>query len=59
MRVIFFLKCSKFNVDLRNAEKNEKKYLVSQIKVSELVALILSITERILVNGSECVNKQS
>ena len=39
--------------------KIEKKYLVSQIKVSELVALILSITERILVNGSECVNKQS
>ena len=39
--------------------KIEKKSFVSQIKVSELVALILSITDRILVIGSQCVNKHS
>ena len=40
-------------------KKKEKKFFVSEIIASELVALIVSIMKRILVIGSECVNKQS
>ena len=39
MRVTFFRKCSKFNVDLKNEEKMEKKHFVFEINASELFAL--------------------
>ena len=39
--------------------KIEKKSLVFEIIVSELLALNFSIKKRILVIGSQCVNKQS
>ena len=39
MRVIFFWKWSKFNVDFKNGAKNCKKSFVSERIVSELVAL--------------------
>ena len=40
MRVIlFYKKFLKFNEDFKNVEKNEKKFFVSEIILSELVAL--------------------
>ena len=35
----FFSKCLKFNVDAKNEENIEKKFLVFQIAVFELVAV--------------------
>ena len=37
----------------------EKKKIVSEIIVSELVTLSLSVKKRILVIGRQCVKKQS
>ena len=39
MRVIFVSKCSKFNRDLKNFKKSEKKFFVSEIITSELISL--------------------
>ena len=39
MRVIFVSKCSKFNTDLKNFKKSEKKFFVSEIITSELISL--------------------
>ena len=39
MRVIFFGKCLKFNIDFKNAKKNSEKFFVFEIIVSELVVL--------------------
>ena len=39
MRLIFFFKYSKFNVDFREAIKNPEKYLVLEISTFELVAV--------------------
>ena len=39
MRVIFVWKSSKFNVNFKNGEKNCEKSFVSELIVSELVAL--------------------
>ena len=39
-------------------QKVQKRFFVSEIIASEMVALIVSIMKRILVIGSECVNKQ-
>ena len=39
MRVIFFSKCSKFELDFKNEKKNQKKLFVFQLLASKLVAL--------------------
>ena len=39
IRVILCLKCSKFNLDLKTAEKTAEKVLVFEITASELVAI--------------------
>ena len=39
IRVIFFAKCSKFNIDFKNADKNRGKLFVFEIITFELVAL--------------------
>ena len=39
MRVIFFFKFLKFNLDFKNAAKTEKRFFVSEKIASELVSL--------------------
>ena len=39
MRAILFGKCLEFNIDFKNAKKIQKKFLVFEIIVCELVAL--------------------
>ena len=39
MRVIFFGKCVKFNIDFKKKKKNSEKVFVFDIIPSELVAL--------------------
>ena len=39
MRLLVFAKCSKFNVDFKNAKKIEKKFLFSEIIASEMAAV--------------------
>ena len=39
MRVIFFSKCSKFELDFKNEKKIQKKLFVFEILASKLVAL--------------------
>ena len=59
MRLIFFSKYSKFNVDFSEAIKMEKKFLVLEISAFELVAVNLQILTKIELNGSHCVNELS
>ena len=40
-------------------KKIQKKLFVSEIIASELVALVVPIKTRILVIGTQCVNRQS
>ena len=39
MRLLVVAKCSKFNVDFKNAKKIEKKFLVPEIIASEMAAV--------------------
>ena len=62
MRVIFFCKSSNLNLNIENAKKkkkNQKHFFVSEITGSENVAKIAFVERRILVTGSQRVNKQS
>ena len=46
MRVIFFWKCSKFNADLKNAEKNSEKLIFFLDKCIWIVYIHLSLLIR-------------
>ena len=59
MRLIFFSKYSKFNVDFSEAIKNQKKFLLLKILAFELVAVNSPDSNEIVVNSSHCVNKLS
>ena len=46
MRVIFFWKCSKFNADSKNAEKNPEKIFSFWYKCIRIVCILLSLLIR-------------
>ena len=64
MKVIFFWKCSKFNENLRNAEKNWEKVfsfwdtsiLISCVKLSLLRREYLSLAVIVLTNSLEILD---